>query len=358
MRFAALFICLALPAFAQPAETAARDAMAQLQAAQLRLQTAGDARDQIAALTQTVQAYEAGLAAARSGMRQLHAQEAALAADLDTRRAAIGALVGTLATISKTPAPVSRSQPQTPIETARAGMLAAEVTQALQAAADDLGAQIAQLQALQALQQDTAVSLTTGMQSAQSARAALGQAISARTDLPKSFDADPVQAALLMSGAQSLAGFADALAETLPDSQRVLTAQGNLPLPVAGIVQPQGRGEDGVYIATAPQALVLAPVEGTILYVGPLLGDLNVVIIEPAPDVVFIFAGLAQLFGKAGEIVPAGTPLGVMGGNPSGDDSNLSENTDEDAQAAAVPLYLEVRDGQSSVSPDAWFALE
>ncbi|MDO6590986.1 hypothetical protein DS901_16240 [Loktanella sp. D2R18] len=358
MRFAVFLICLAAPVFGQSADTAARDAMAQLQAAQARLETAGDARDQIAALTQTVQAYEAGLAAARSGLRQLQAQETALTADLDARRAELGVLIGALATMSKTPRPVSRSQPQSPIDTVRAGMLAADVTQSLKGAADDLRAQIGQVHDLRVLRQETTDTLTAGMQGAQSARSSLGHAISARTDLPIRFEDDPVQTALLMSGSETLDAFADALATHLPDSEADLTKQGNLPLPVSGIVQPQSGDDAGIYIATAPQALVTAPVDATILYVGPLLGDLNVIILEPAPDVVFIFAGLETLYGSAGQIVPAGTPLGTMGRNATEVNGILTENVGDDGEAGALPLYLEVRDGQSSVSPDAWFALE
>jgi septal ring factor EnvC (AmiA/AmiB activator) len=358
MKLAALLICLGAPVFGQSADIAARDAIAQLQAAQNRLDGAGNARDQIAALTQTVQAYEAGLAAARTGLRQLQGQETALTTDLDARREELGVLIGALATMTKTPAPVSRSQPQTPIDTVRAGMLAADVTQALKAAADDLNAQIGQVQELRDLRQETTETLTAGMQSAQSARAALGLAISARTDLPSRFADDPVHAALLMSGADTLGAFADALAVSLPDSDTILTAQGNLPLPVAGLVQPQSGDDAGVYIATAPQALVAAPTDATILYTGPLLGDLNVVILEPAPDIVFIFAGLETLYGRAGQIVSVGAPLGIMGGNATEVNGILTENAGDDGDAGAVPLYLEVRDGQSSVSPDAWFALE
>ena len=358
MRFAAILICLALPAFGQSAETAARDALVQLQEAESHLQAAGNGRDQIAALTQTVQAYEAGLAAARSGLRQLQTQETALTADLDARRADLGQLMGALATMSKTPAPVSRSQPQRPIDTLRAGMLAADVTLGMQKAADDVRVQLARLQGLRTLRADTTASLTAGMQAAQSARAALGRAISERTDLPQRFESDPVQVALLMSGADTLGAFADALAVALPNSEAVLTKQGSLPLPVPGIVQPQSSGDEGVYIATDPLALVIAPVDATLLYLGPLLGDLNVVILEPAPDVVFILAGLGTLYGEAGQIVTAGTPLGLMGGDATDVNGNLTENVGNHDQASAVPLYLEVREGQTSVSPDAWFALE
>jgi hypothetical protein len=67
----ALWCLMALPLAAQtdPAE-AARAAARQIEAAALSLQEAESARDRVRALTETVQAYEAGLAAMRDGLRR------------------------------------------------------------------------------------------------------------------------------------------------------------------------------------------------------------------------------------------------------------------------------------------------
>ncbi|PRY77323.1 septal ring factor EnvC (AmiA/AmiB activator) [Yoonia maritima] len=358
MRLAAFLICLALPAFGQTAGEAARDAMAQLQGAQDRLQSAGGARDQIKALTETVQSYEAGLAAVRSGLRQVAAQEAELSADLSARRSELGHLIGALSTISNTPEPVARSNAQRPIDAVRAGMLVADVTEGLQTKAEALRSQLSQIQGLRDVQAAATENLEDGLTGAQDARAALAHAISERSDLPTRFEEDTVQIALLMASSDSLGAFADALANDLPDPDAVLARQGNLPLPVRGIVQSSGRAAEGVYIAAVPQALVTSPVAATLLYRGPLLGDVNVVILEPAPDVLFIFAGLETLYGDVGQIIPAGTPLGLMGGDATKVNGILTENETSGTDEAAQPLYLEVREGQGPVNPDAWFALE
>jgi murein hydrolase activator len=74
--------------------------------------------------------------------------------------------------------------------------------------------------------------------------------------------------------------------------------------------------------------------------------------------VLLVIAGMAEAYGVPGEIIEAGAPLGLMGGEVGMDDANLTDNpligTGQDTQ----PLYLDVRGGQGSINPDAWFALE
>jgi septal ring factor EnvC (AmiA/AmiB activator) len=121
---------------------------------------------------------------------------------------------------------------------------------------------------------------------------------------------------------------------------------------LAGIVRP------GVLIAARPRALVTSPVAATVRFRGPLLDYGNVVILEPASDVLFVFAGLAEVFGEAGQIVPEGSPIGLMGGEAPDVDAILSESEAIDTDRANQTLYLEVREGQSPVDPATWFALE
>ena len=120
----------------------------------------------------------------------------------------------------------------------------------------------------------------------------------------------------------------------------------------AGIARP------GVIVAARPRALVISPVAATLLFRGPLLDYGNVVILEPAPNVLFVFAGLAEVFGDTGEILPAGAPLGLMGGEVPDANAILTESDAFGPEAATQTLYLEVRERQSPVDPARWFALE
>ena len=357
MRLAALLILLALPAVAQTPEAAARAASERLEAAQIRMAEARGARDRVAALTETVRAYEDGLAALRDSLRQATAAETAMAAELDASRAEASELLGALQAISLTPAPVHATHPQGPVGSYRAGMLVSELTPALEAKAAALAEKLSELSHMRALQQDAIAMLTDGLRGAQTARAALGLAISQRGDLPRQFRDDPIQTALLIASADTLDVFADRLSENAPDASQVLEPNGNLPLPVAGRVAAAS-DRPGITIDAEARALVTTPVPATILFRGPLLDYGNVMIIEPAADVLFVLAGLAEVFGEPGEILSAGAPLGLLGGEQPGVDSILNQSGVNDPANSRQALYLEVRDGQSPVDPGLWFALE
>lgn len=356
IRIAALLICLSTAAVGQQA---AQEAALQLQDARAQLDAANSASDRIAALTDAVQAYEAGLSAMREGQRAIALRETDLAAQLRDQSEGMGQLLGVLATMSRTPQPVLRAHPAGPLNTARAGMLVADITPALAAQADDLQALLAQARALRQAQDDAAQTLADGLQGAQSARATLGQAISNRTELPTRFTEDSVQTAVMIASAETLGEFAAQVANERPDQTAALTATGNLSLPVAGIVLPDdGSGRAGVRIAAAPRALVTAPAAATILFQGALLDYGTVVILEPAAGVLFVMAGFAEVFGQSGEVLAAGAPIGLLGDDQRFDDGILTENDGIDLGAGTQALYLEVRDSQGSVNTDAWFALE
>ena len=359
MRIAALIIWLAGPVAAQSPEAAAGAAMTRLQAAQEQLASANGRSNRVRALTETVQAYEDGLAAMRAGLRQVAAREASIDADIAAQRTELSGLIAALQSIGRTPLPVIQHHPDGALAAARAGGVLADLTPAVEAEIDTLRGQLQELQSLRDLRLAAQTSLADGLDQAQSARSALGIAISERTDLPKRFEQDPVQMALLEASTQTLAGFAAGLAGTLPSTDVQLTPVGNLPLPVDGDVLPDdGQGRPGVRIAAPAQGLVTTPVAATLLYRGPLLDLGHVVILEPTIDVLFVIAGMAETFGEPGEILPSGAAIGLMGGKLMADDSNLSQNSDFAGNQDQQTLYLEVRGGQSLINPDTWFALE
>ena len=355
MRWAAILILLALPAAAQQS---ADDAARQLLAANAQLGAAEGAADQVTALTQTVQAYEAGLLAMRQSLREITAAEAEVAADLAARRDEIAGLLMVLASIGQSPQPVMLANPEGPVGAVRAGMIIADLTPALRDDVIRLQREFDRLRDLRDRRIAAAEMLREGLDFAQTARAALGRAISERQDVPRRFVEDPAQSAQRLASAQTLAALASELAGLDMPAQTGLAPAADLPLPVAGIIRTGTPDRPGITIAAAPQALVTSPVRATLLFRGPLLDYGNVVILEPAEDVLFVIAGMAEAFGQPGEIIAAGAPLGLMGGDIGMDDANLGHNQAIDAGQTTQPLYLEVRDGQASVNPDAWFALE
>lgn len=351
-----------------PAE-AARAAAAQLEQAGVSLEQAAGSRDRVAALTATVRAYEDGLAALRDGLRRAAIRERTITGALNARSDEVARLLGVLQTMGRAPAPLLLLHPSGPTGTARSGMMLADVTPALQQEVEVLRLQLEEVSILRQLQQDALQTLEDGLTGAQRARAALSEAISDRTDLPRRFTDDPVQTALMIASTETLAAFADALTEMpatgatpAPDATAL---RGELGLPVDGQVlrhfgesDAAGIERPGILIATRPRALVTAPAAATIRYTGPLLDYGTVVILEPAPGVLWVMAGLSETFGTTGEVLPSGAAIGLMGGNTPGVQDILTQSRNGGGTSHSETLYLEVREGQGAVDPGHWFALE
>lgn len=369
IRLAALLAALAAPVAAQddPASAAAA-AAAQLTRAKAALDGATGGRNRVRALTDAVQGYEEGLIAMREGLRRAAIREQTLQTTLAAKSAEISDLLGVLQSISRAPAPLLLLHPSGPTGTARSGMIVADVAPGLQAEADVLKAQLSELALLQSLQQSAETTLADGLRGAQDARAALSLAIQNRTSLPRRFVEDPTQTALLLQSTGTLDAFATGLADINlpgPANPDALAAKGDLPIPIQGQIlrgynaaDAAGVARPGVIIAARPRAIVTSPTPATILYRGSLLDYGNVIIVEPTADVMFIFAGLAEVFGEVGEIIPAGAPLGLLGGSSPQSDVELTASAQINSGGQSQTLYLEVRDGQTPVNPANWFAIE
>lgn len=370
---AALVAVLALagPALGQSrAAEAALAASDRLAAAAELLAGAERQRDRVAALTETVRAYEDGLAALRDGLRQAAIRQRSIETRLNSEAEDVAQLLAVLQTMGRAPAPILLLHPSGPLGTARSGMMLADVTPALQTRVEELRIQLEEVALLRQLQEKAAETLNEGLEGAQTARAALTAAISDRTDLPRRFTEDPVQTALLMASTETLEAFATGL--TLDDAADPNVAapdssarMGELSLPVQGSIlrgfeeaDAAGVVRPGWVIATRPRALVTTPVAATLRFRGPLLDYGNVVIIEPAPGTLFVIAGLAEVFGEAGEVLPEGSPIGLVGGEVPASDEILTESAEAAAPIQTETLYLEVRDGQGPVNPADWFAAQ
>ncbi|RYH08221.1 murein hydrolase activator EnvC [Tropicimonas sp. IMCC6043] len=364
-------VWLAATLLAAPAASAetgpvqlAEEAIARIEAASASLEAAEGARDRVRALTETVQAYEEGLAALRAGMRQAAREERILSAVLEAREVEVAQFIGALAAMGRAPAPLLLLHPAGPLGTARSGMLASEIAPEIDARAEELRNELRQLAVLRALQESAAESLQSGMQGVQDARTALSRAMAERTDLPRRFTADPEAMRQLLETADSLESFAAGLTSLGPagaGADDFLALKGALTPPVQSILlrgfnEPDAAGvaRPGWLLATRPGALVTAPAEGTIRYLGPLLDYGNVMILEPADGILLVLAGLGIVYGAPGDVVQAGAPLGLMGGAPAGE--FVAEAQVGGGAERSETLYMELRQGEVPVDPAAWFA--
>lgn len=372
-RLAFILALLAGPVLAQsdPTETA-RAAMQELNAASEALQAAERSGDRVKALTQTVQAYESGLAALREGLRQARVREAAIQGVFEAESERLARLLGVLVSIEAAPEPHLLLHPEGPLGTARTGMILSEVTPGLNREAQRLRAALQEVALLRALQESAVATLEAGLKGAQEARTALSQAISNRTDLPKRFVADEEAMENLIATADTLESFASGLmSATVEDTSVSIAqpdfteAQGTLELPVLGRViremneaDSAGVRRPGWVIATRPLTLVTLPWPATIRYLGPLLDYGLVAVVEPGEDYLLVLAGLGELYGEVGEVLPAGTPIGLMSGEDAqGDQAVLISNPGGSGAEASETLYLELRHDGEPVDPAQWFAV-
>ncbi|SLN37967.1 murein hydrolase activator EnvC family protein [Ruegeria meonggei] len=368
LRALLLVTLLSTPVHAQmDPSTAALNAAQMLEQASVSLTGADSARDRVRALTKTIQAYEAGLTAMREGLRRAATREAQLTAELHSREKDIAQLLGVLQTIETTAPPVLMLHPSGPLGSARAGMMLSEVAPGLNARAQALALDLQEVQTLRQLQQSASETLTEGLSGVQTARTELSKAIADRTDLPRRFVEDPVRTAILISSTETLEGFASGLSEISEGEIAEINAdvadrKGQIDLPAQGILLHRAGETDaagvkrpGVVLGTRPRAIVTSPTAATIRYRGPLLDLGNLVILEPQPGLLFVFSGLQEVYGNPGQVIPEGTPVGLMPGETPEIGAILSTSSDGTGTDRSETLYIEVRQENSPVDPESWF---
>ncbi|XHY14436.1 hypothetical protein NeNHUV3_17150 [Nereida sp. NH-UV-3] len=342
------------------AQEAADAAAEKLIRASIALENAESAPDRITALTEVVDAYEAGLSALRSEVRRAALREQVLSRELSEKSAEISGLLAVMQTVGQARGPQVTLHPNGALGTARAGMMVGAVVPALQSQAGSLSAQLTELQIVRSLQDAAREDLLAGLDGVQTARTELSEAISRRTDRPRRFSEDPVRMALLLDASETLAAFASGLANRgAADIDAITPLKGKLSLPVDGAVlrrfgQPDAAGivRPGWIMATAPQARVTTPMAATVRYLGPFLDYGNVIILEPATDVLVVLAGMKRVFGSVGQVLEAGDVVGLMGGS----DVILSETTQVGGASRSETLYIELRENDTPVDPAEWFA--
>lgn len=361
--FLCWLVVLPFAAIAGVADDAAQ-ASVQLQEAVAGLEKAVEAKDRVAALTQTIKAYENGLAALREALRQADLRDTQLTTQFQTKRDRIAQLLGVLGRLDAEPGPLLMLHPTGPLGTVRSGMLLADVTPALQAEVDALKAELTELAELRQLQTAAGGTLRAGLAAAQNARAALSQAISDRTELPRRFTENPEVLRGLLESADTLEAFATGLTLDENSSSGFVDAKGALDLPVLGtlLLRPgetdaRGVTRPGITLATRPAALVTSPWSATIRYRGPLLDYGNVMIIEPGGGYLVILAGLDQVYGEVGEVIAKGAALGLMSGAEAQVADLIAPVKEGGGGRETETLYLEMRQGAEPVDPTEWFTV-
>ena len=322
------------------------------------LAAAEGASDRIVALTETIRAYEAGLAAMREGLRQAALSERDVATRLAAQDAELGELLVLLQNVTRAGQARSVLHPGNAVQTVRAGILGAALVPALEERSAALERDLQDLVALRTLQEAGIDTLTVGMEQVREARFQLSQAISERTDLPPSTATDEAAMQALINSSETLAGFADSLSSTGETETDVSAAW---TMPVRGRLlwsfdeaDASGVRRPGWVIAAAAEALVTAPASATVRFSGDLPRHGPVAILETDPGRLVILTGQARNFVQRGQIVAQDEPIALMGGGDTALQENLIETSLLGGQPRDETLYIEIRQGQVPVDPAAF----
>jgi len=301
---------------------------------------------------------------------------AAKSADLAGRRVQLGRTLAALERLSLQPPQALLLSPERPVDVARTALLLRRMVPAVAARAADLRRELADLAQLRAeiLDRRTALAAATAALTAERERIArlIERKLSLQDAATEEQKAAEARIALLGRHAKDLQDLlarlktqADAVAPRRvaatappagdaalhylrPAAIRSFEARpGALTLPargteVARFGDPAGAGEaKGLAFATRPNAQVVAPFDGQVMFRGPFRGYGEILIIEHGGGYHTLLAGLARTDVALGQWLLAGEPVGVMGpatnGNPE--------------------LYFELRHDGQPIDPSPWLGL-
>lgn len=134
-------------------------------------------------------------------------------------------------------------------------------------------------------------------------------------------------------------------------------ARGYLTQPANGVTVVQfGAGDgfggiaQGQSVVTRAEAQVVSPADGWVLYKGPYLNYGQIIILNTGQGYTALLAGLDSISVDIGQFVLMGEPLGQMGSR------TIGRTVTTNAGNAQPTLYIELRQNNQPIDPEAWWA--
>lgn len=295
---------------------------------------------QLATLRRAQSADDLQLEAQRSRLEELSRREAMLVVSLSRERAAQGRLLSALQMMSRDPPPPLLIPADKAVDTVRAAILMRAMAPELQARADALVKQQAEVARIRRLAVLSSERLLTTESAQVDRRAEIGDLTSRKTALAAVLRADAQRseraAKALEARIRALGGDTRPLTdnEPAPVASRMPGGKSRLSPPVSGTPDVGfGRGSSGLRWRANARAIP-APAASVVDYAGPLSGWGQVIILDLGPGWRAVIAGLDTVSVEAGARVTEGQTLG---------------RTAEDGE-----VYFELRREERPIDPRPW----
>ncbi len=361
----------------------------------------GDRTKQNAALiaaAQRVKAAETETAAAEARLAELIARENNIRTRLDGADSDISNILAALQRIGRSPPPALLVNPDDALGSARSAIMITSILPQLRARADTVSADLADLleirQAAQAEEEGLRANLSTLLEEQLRTATLIEARKRGVARVSGALEAEEQKAEELAGRAQSLgelieglsenidsvAAAADAAGEGPPDASwvnldrdTILTALANtdrtepaipfaaargfLTMPASGDIVSRFGADDGfggiargISVITRPDAQVVAPADGWVMYKGPYLNYGQIIILNPGNGYSILLAGLDSTNVELGQFVMMGEPVGIMGSRTIGQAVTTTTGV------SRPTLYIELRDQDTPLNPTNWWA--
>jgi murein hydrolase activator len=341
----------------------------------------------LVAISQSIQAQEATIAASEKELAKLAGDRALLLADLGEKQDVLSELLAGLQRLEQNPPPALVVEPGDILAALRGAMLLGTIVPELRGEADKLVAELDRLKQLEAQITERKTAVAAEIARLETARRDLGDLVVRKKELVARGNADleneQKRIAALGEKAKSLKQLLASLAEERKrsaaeaakqkraeelerkrqeDLQRrprmvFAEAKGKLAFPAQGqIVRRFGEVDglggkvQGVMIATRGGAQVTTPADGKVEFAGPFRSYGQVLILNPGGGFRVLLVGMEKVTANAGEFLRAGEPVGEMGGGPAS--VTLFGEVVQDGRPV---LYIEFRNSTEAIDSGPWW---
>jgi len=354
-------------------------------------------RARLSEAASTTQESEANLSAIEDRLAGLEAEEAVKTAELENRREELAALLNALQRLARHPPEALLLLPASPIDTVRAARLLGTMVPPIEAEARQIAREVEDLQGLREIVAAEREALTGGNRRLTGDRQKLRELMARRAEIYQQTESERAEAAerveALSRQAEDMRDLLNRLAESrlaekkaaekqAPEGRRApptLQAQvaqglaghlrrlgearGQMAFPARGRivlafgqVGEGGQPHRGVSIETRPEAQVVAPFDGQIVFAGPFRGYGRILIIEHGEGYHTLLAGLGRIDVSAGQVVATGEPIATTSSADTGPPELRTQVESKNLGVSGPVLYVELRHRGQPINPLPWLA--